>query len=433
VTLKGYKQVKIGPKYLAVPIDWDIKTIGESSILKGRIGWQGLTTKEYLKQGDYYLVTGTNFIHGKIDWSTCSYVDYRRYNQDKYIQIKENDILITKDGTIGKVAIVYPKPDKPGTLNSGIFVLRPLNNDYIPKFMYWILSSEYFKSFINDIKAGSTISHLYQKDFINFQYVCPPLTEQKKIAEILSTVDEAIEKTDRIIEETKQLKKGLMQKLFTEGIGHTRFKETKIGRIPEEWDLCRISDFASVKGGRRVPKGEQLLNEKTDYPYIRVSDFKRQSIDTSELKFIPEWIHNKITRYTISKKDIYISIAGTIGLVGTIPDHLDGANLTENAAKITDFESTADKAYLVYVMMSNTVQKQIQSYIGIGAQPKLAIYRVGKLFIPLPPFPEQRKIAEILSEVDTKIVNEETTKAELEQLKRGLMQVLLTGQVRVKV
>jgi type I restriction enzyme S subunit len=191
---KEFKEVEIGPIKYSIPKTWNILKIEEASTLKGRIGWQGLTTKEYLDEGDYYLITGTDFKDGKIIWETCHYVEKERYEQDKYIQLQEKDIYVTKDGTIGKVAFVDKSPEKPATLNSGVFVLRPLNNSYLPEYMYWVLQSFQFKNFIEGIKAGSTISHLYQRDFNNFKFISPPLQEQEQIANILSNVDNDITK-----------------------------------------------------------------------------------------------------------------------------------------------------------------------------------------------------------------------------------------------
>ncbi|MCK5030917.1 MAG: restriction endonuclease subunit S, partial [Thermoplasmatales archaeon] len=135
-----FRDRKIGLNDYELPGTWEVKTIEETSFLKGRIGWQGLTTKEYLSEGDYILVTGTDFKDGRINWDTCVYVEEDRYLMDPYIQLKNQDILVTKDGTIGKIAYADSIP-KPATLNSGVFVLRPLDGAYHPKFFYYILKS----------------------------------------------------------------------------------------------------------------------------------------------------------------------------------------------------------------------------------------------------------------------------------------------------
>ena len=211
-----FKMTEIGE----IPEEWEISSINKTSLLKGRIGWQGLTTKEYLKNGEYYLVTGTEFKDGTIDWLKCNFVSKERYNQDSNIQVKINDILVTKDGTIGKVAFV-DSLILPATLNSGVFVIRPVKNSYYPKFLYYILQSQYFKRFIGTLKAGSTISHLYQYSFSNFAFPNPPLTEQQKIAEILSDTDREIEALEQKRDKYKLLKMGMMQQLLT---GRIRIK-----------------------------------------------------------------------------------------------------------------------------------------------------------------------------------------------------------------
>ncbi len=198
--------------------EWKELNMEGNSILKARIGWQGLTTVEYLTIGDYYLITGTDFCNGKINWTSCCYVNENRYKQDKNIQLQVNDILLTKDGTIGKVGYVNFLPS-PATLNSGVFVIRPKNNSYYPRFFYYILMSSIFDDFLVKLKAGSTISHLYQKDFINFSFMAPKIEEQTAIAEILSDMDTEIETLERKLEKYKHLKQGMMQELLT---GRTR-------------------------------------------------------------------------------------------------------------------------------------------------------------------------------------------------------------------
>ena len=169
--------------------DWNVKRLGATATLKARIGWQGLTTAEYADSGDYYLVTGTDFRGGKIDWENCHYVNKSRYQQDKYIQLKEHDVLVTKDGTIGKIALITELP-RPATLNSGVFVLRPIEAAFNPEFFYHLLCSSVFNDFLVQLSAGSTINHLYQKDFVNFVYKTPPtIHEQTAIATILSDMD----------------------------------------------------------------------------------------------------------------------------------------------------------------------------------------------------------------------------------------------------
>lgn len=195
--------------------DWIEYNLGEDATLKARIGWQGLTKSEYKNTGDFYLVTGTDFLNGNIDWENCVYVKEHRYSQDKNIQLKINDVLVTKDGTIGKVAFVR-ELKKPTTLNSGVFVVRPINNSFDSKFFFYILSSNIFKDFLDQLSAGSTINHLYQKDFVTFKFFAPKeIKEQKRIAQILSDMDEEVLALEVRLKKQEQLKEGMMQMLLT--------------------------------------------------------------------------------------------------------------------------------------------------------------------------------------------------------------------------
>lgn len=202
---------------------WTDKKMAQDSYLKARIGWQGLTTAEYLETGEYILITGTDFKDGRVDWGNCCYVEQERYDQDKNIQVRPGDILLTKDGTIGKVAYVDQLLPKPATLNSGIFVIRPINKSYHPLYFYYLLSSEIFKGFLNKLQAGSTINHLYQKDFVHFPFKAPPVLEQTAIATVLYDIDAEIENLEKRLEKTRSLKEGIMQELLT---GKTRLIKT---------------------------------------------------------------------------------------------------------------------------------------------------------------------------------------------------------------
>ena len=162
----------------------------------------------------------------------------------------------------------------------------------------------------------------------------------------------------------------------------------------------QIKDLADIKGGKRLPKGTLYSDTKTKHPYLRVCDFQNRSINTNELKYISEITHEKISRYTISEDDIYISIAGTIGLVGSIPKYLNGANLTENAAKIViNKPSLITRDYLIWYLQT-AGQTAIANQTKSTSQPKLALFRIGELTIPLPPLSEQKRIAAILDKAD---------------------------------
>jgi restriction endonuclease S subunit len=162
----------------------------------------------------------------------------------------------------------------------------------------------------------------------------------------------------------------------------------------EEWEMVKLGEVCEVKGGKRLPKGELFANEVTPFPYIRVSDFMNGNINIQNLKYISEEIHEAIKNYTISSDNVYISIAGTIGLFGLIPEQLDGTNLTENAAKLVFDNKKINKYFLSYIGNSKQVQKQIISLTYSVGVPKLALERIRKIRIPLPSKEIQDNIVE---------------------------------------
>ena len=179
-----------------IPAHWEVKKIKHVATVKARIGWQSLTTDEYIDKGPF-LVTGTDFRNGTVDWKTAAHVSDQRWAIDSNIQLEEDDLLLTKDGTIGKVAMVKGLVGK-ATLNSGVFVIRAKNDEYNPRYLYHILNSGVFTDFIEYMKTGSTINHLYQQTFVEFSFPMPSRKEQDEIVKLidrrLGQVDIAIEK-----------------------------------------------------------------------------------------------------------------------------------------------------------------------------------------------------------------------------------------------
>ena len=168
--------------------------------------------------------------------------------------------------------------------------------------------------------------------------------------------------------------------------------------LDSSWPETTVGECCEVKGGKRLPKGEYFSETPTPHPYIRVSDFHNQSVNQSDLKFISDEIHQQIARYTISSADVYISIAGTIGLMGIVPESLNGANLTENAAKLVPDSSRIYKRFLAIIGSTRLVQEQIWSLTHAVGVPKLALARIKTLRIPIPPLEIQRAIA---AEIDS--------------------------------
>ena len=177
-------------------------------------------------------------------------------------------------------------------------------------------------------------------------------------------------------------------------------------RTLKKWSDFRIIDFAKIKGGKRLPKGEFVQDEKTAHPYIRVTDMFSDRLDTSKIKYITDTQFEKIKRYTISSDDVYVSNAGTIGLVGKVSKLLSGANLTENALKITEMDkSKITQDFLMYFLRSHEGQGQIKARTGGSSQPKLALARLADVIIRTPDVATQNEIADIVSSYDNLIEN----------------------------
>jgi len=160
--------------------------------------------------------------------------------------------------------------------------------------------------------------------------------------------------------------------------------------LPEGWEWIRLSEFSEVKGGKRLPKGHALVDYKTPHAYLRVTDMKNGSINMHNLLYLSSQTQELINQYTISKDDLYITIAGTIGDIGTIPDELDGMNLTENAAKIVF--SSVNRLWLEKSLSANFSQSQFLEKTNQLAQPKLALHRILSSVVALPPLAEQHRI-----------------------------------------
>lgn len=205
--------------------------------------------------------------------------------------------------------------------------------------------------------------------------------------------------------------------------------------IPENWKWVKLGEIVTVLGGKRIPAGRQLTTENTGYKYIRVSDMKDGTVLTDELLYVPSDIFPSIARYIIHKEDVYITVAGTIGRVGKIPEEIDGANLTENADRLVF--SILEQNWLIKCLESNIVQSQIVNVTTKVGQPKLAIKRIQELIIPLPPLAEQKRIVAKIEELLPYIDRYEQAWSKLEQfnsrfpedMKKSLLQYAIQGKL----
>ena len=209
---QGAMQELLRPK----PSD-EVRLLGDVSSLKGRIGWQGLKQAEFTTNDDEpFLITGMNFKDGAIRWNEVYHISEVRYEMAPEIQLRPNDVLMTKDGTIGKVLYIdrIPYPSK-ASLNSHLLVFRPIGARYHPRYLYYQLGSPRFKDFVELSKSGTTFFGLSQAAVAAYPVLLPPMAEQVCIATTLSDMDTEITALDAKLAKARQLKKGMMQELLS--------------------------------------------------------------------------------------------------------------------------------------------------------------------------------------------------------------------------
>lgn len=277
------------------------ENISESLYIKGRIGWKGLKKEEYLKTGDYRIINGSNISNGVIDWSNCGYITKQRYFESPEIMLKKGDILITKDGTIGKVAIVN-KLEYPSTIASGLFILR--NNapeKWNTLFLYYYLQTNRFKEFVHSRTEGSVIPHLYQKDFENLEIPYISLTEQYKISSKLDLIQ-------RKISLNRQIKDNLLELISS-------IWENQSADIHNKITLKRLAKMI-ITG--KTPSTKVKENYGTDIPFVKIPDMRNKVfIDEASQNLSIFGANSQKNKY-IPENSIIVSCIGTPGLVSLI-------------------------------------------------------------------------------------------------------------------
>jgi type I restriction enzyme S subunit len=406
------------------PEHWTLTRIKFNSLVKARVGWHGLKSDDFTEVGPY-LVTGSDFKGKFIQWKNCYHCDEERYEQDPYIQLTNGDLLITKDGTIGKVALVSQLDGK-ATLNSGVFVVRPLRSDYTTQYYYWLLLSRSFTDFVDYYKTGSTIAHLYQETFVNFKYPLPPYEEQQKIASFLdhetAKIDTLIAKQEKLIELLKEKRQAVISHAVTKGLNpNAPMRDSGVewlGEVPEHWVVCAIKRELSSLDYRRIPLSADERGKRSGgYRYYGASG-------------------------VIDHIDDYIFDEPTV-LVGE-----DGANLVNRSTPL------AFAAYGQYWVNNHahilSPKDGLAEYwaevieiidvtplISGSAQPKLTAEALGNLKIAFPPFLEERET------INSFIRSQKTTfdsligKAQLQvkllkERKTALISAAVTGKIDVR-
>jgi type I restriction enzyme S subunit len=363
--------------------------------------------------------------NGRIDFTKAV---PRKLNKKKIekLKLKKGMILIEKSGgstdiPAGKVAIL--KQDFEGTCSNFIQILKPNNDVCDSYYLFYRLLYNFKNNLIEKYQQKTTgIINFILKEYFNEYIPLPPLPEQRKIAQILETVDNAIEKTEKIIEKYKRIKQGLMQDLLTKGIDENgnirsekthKFKDSPLGRIPEEWEVVRLGEIVEIYDNKRIPLSEEeRANRKGIYPYCGANG-----------------IIDHIDNY-IFEGD-YLLFAEDGGFFGRFENSaylMSGKFWVNNHAHVLKAREgvSVNRFILAWLIFDD-----ISRYISGTTRQKLNQSVMRNILIPLPPLSEQKRIAEILSQIDQAIEKEEKYKEKLERLKKGLMEDLLTGKVRV--
>jgi len=430
---QGFRQTPIGK----IPEDWKTAKLGDicrfkrgfsyhsNQITKNSTNIRFITINDFEKEGGLKQNSEKIFIKENI-------------NIDSEFFIKSGDVLIantdmSKGFIIGapilienlKSNVVYSMD-----LTKLIFNISRIDN----KFLFYLLKHDKIRKKMKAFAQGTNVLHLNHDLVKNIKIPLPPLPEQRKIAEILSTVDNAIQKVSDAIARTERLKKGLMQRLLTKGIGHNKFKFSKeLGcEIPEEWEVVRLGDVCSVKTG---PFGSQLKKEDLTTQGFKVyeqenvihNDFKRGNDFIDPKKF------ESLKNFKVLPGDVLLTRVGSVGCAIVVPKDILPGIIGSRLLRIRSDKKTVHSHYLRSVLTSSFIQHQIAQSAHGATRKGLNTEIVKKFKIPLPPISEQQKIAEILSTVDKKLELEKKRKEKLERIKRGLMNDLLTGRRRVEV
>ena len=412
MTKVGYRMTEIGE----IPEEWSLDILeNEVEIMDSRRVPLSEVEREQRKGPFPYC--GANGI-----------IDY----VDDYIFDEEAILLAEDGGSYGKFQNSAYLMDGKYWVNNHAHIIKGkrgiVNNKYI---LYWLNYSD-----INKYISGSTRAKLNQERLKSIPIPRVPLPEQQKIAEILTTADDEIQKVNEQITLTEQLKNGLMQRLLTIGIGHTRFKMTEIGEIPEEWEIKKIKDISTyvTDGTHKTPhyieeaqSGVPFISTENIKPYSNEFDFSRYK------RYIDEISYKELSKRAKPEKgDLLISKCGTIGRTQLIRNDIKiGIFVGLLLVKIKN--NTVSGQYFEDLLNSDKYRTIMESISPGSTRKTLAIGMFKNILIPLPPLQEQQKIAEILTTVDNKLELLGNKREKLNVLKKGLMDDLLTGKVRVKV
>lgn len=427
-------------KYLnELPSGWVLERLNNVADLYGRIGWQGLTSDEYRDDGPW-LVTGTDFKNGSIDWKSCVHISERRWEEAYQIKLEPGDLLITKDGTVGKLAIVENQPGK-ASLNSGVMRIVPKATGlYSTRYLYFVLQTDVFTEWFKDINSGaSTIQHLFQKDFSHFVFPKPPLVEQEAIAQHLAAICREYERVETTLSTQISLLERYRASVIHEAVtkGLDLSVPTKpsgvdwIGDIPETWNTTKIKYRASIRNGLDY-SSEDVCDpgEPGATLVVRSSNISNGKMRHADDVFVKMPVSKSML---LGNNDLVIVRAnGSSELVGK--SALFSLSDRCAAGGFMLICRSKNNRYLRWVLQSDLISFH-RGQFDTTTINRLSSFSLGNMGIPWPTSNERKQIADYLDKYTEKVdAILDTKRQQLDVLKRrrqSLIYEYVTGKRRV--
>ena len=378
---------------------WEKRRFSNICSMHARIGWQNLRTSEFLDEGDYYLVTGTDFDNGKINFETCHYVEKVRFEQDKNIQLKDGNILITKDGTLGKVAIVEGL-DKPATLNAGVFNIEIKEDDANNIYVYQYLKAPFLMDYVARHATGGTIKHLNQNILINFPVWMSCLEEQMRVGHFLQQLDNIITLQQRKLDKLKNMKSALLYEMFP--VGNEKKPRRRLAGFTDDWEQCKLGEVMNVTSVKRIHQSDWMAS---GIRFLRARDivsFAKGEIPTDCL-YISEEKYEEYSKISgkVEIGDLLVTGVGSIGVPYLIESK---APLYFKDGNIIWFKNKSfDGKFFYYSFTGKQIQSFIKNTSGSGTVGTYTIESGEKTPIIFPTLEEQKQIGTFFQQLDNTI------------------------------
>ncbi len=430
----AYKSTDIGE----IPKDWEVVPAVEvcNGTTQHFLDGDWVLSKDMDENGDIRLVQLGNIGEGKFIDDSKRWISQEKLRELGCKLLRTGDILVSRMADPVARSCILPNLPYQSITAVDVAVIRPNAHVFDTNFVNNLFNSKIVRSQAYSFSAGATRPRISRSNLERIQLPKPPLGEQSKVASILLTIDAMIQKTDEIISKTQQLKKGLMQQLLTKGIGHTKFKKAEIGEIPEEWKVVRLGELVDVLNGRFFPSEHYTDN---GIKLLRPGNLHEEGfIDWNQgnTRYLPVEYASSAKEWIVRGNEIVINLTAQsleeefLGRA-CITSEDEYCLLNQRIARFTP--RNIDPVFLFWVMKSGVFRRFVDRLPG-GTKIKHIYTRELLSFqLPYPPLAEQRRIAKVLLDISQKIAYEKDLLSRLHSLKKGLMQVLLTGRVRVKV